>query len=149
MATVSWDDAAVYDLLNSPDGPVGRLIAELSERGAMVARSVVRVRKVPGTRRTRAGRNSTAWPPGFTKAGIRVHGPVIGSRGGLYGGVNAPFNPGLFLEHPAEQMSRSYPFLTTAMDSLEILLWPAGTSVRCSSPSARRRGASGRGPTRS
>jgi hypothetical protein len=47
-----------------------------------------------------------------------VHGPVRGTYT-LYGGVNAAGNPGIFLEAPAEQMTRKYPFLTTAMDSLE------------------------------
>ena len=113
MNAVIWDDAAIQDLLNSPDGPVGQLIAELSERAATVARNTVRVRT------TRAGRHSTARPPGFTRAGIRVHGPVIGSGGGLYGGVNAPADPTIFLEQPAEQMHRAYPFLTTGLESLE------------------------------
>jgi hypothetical protein len=116
-----WNQARLEDLLNSPDGPVGRLIAELSGQAAAVARSAVRVRSVPGTRRTRAGRNSTAVPPGFTKASIRVHGPVTGSRGGLYGGVNAALVPTVFLEHDpdgAEQMDRQYPFLTTGLESL-------------------------------
>jgi hypothetical protein len=49
-----------------------------------------------------------------------VHGPVTGSRGGLYGGVNAEADPTIFLEKPAEQMDRKYPFLTTGLDSLEV-----------------------------
>lgn len=113
------DRAAMDVMLNDPAGPVGQLIAELSGQAAQIARSAVRVREVPGTRRTRAGRHSTARPPGYTKARIVVHGPVVGSRGGLYGGVNAPGNPGIFLEHPAEQMSRKYPFLTTALDAIQ------------------------------
>lgn len=113
------DQAATHALLNDPAGPVGQLVAEVSEQAARIARSAVRVRQVPGTRRTRAGRHSTARPPGFTKASIRVHGPVIGSRGGLYGGVNAEGNPGIFLEYPAEQMTRKYPFLTTALDAIQ------------------------------
>lgn len=114
MIEIVWDEAALADLLNSPDGPVGELIAELSARAAVVARATVPVR------RSRAGRNSTARPPGFTKAGITVHGPVTGSRGGLYGGVNAPADPSIFLETPADQMNRKYPFLTAGLDSLEL-----------------------------
>ena len=127
------DDAALEDLLNSPDGLVGQLIAELDEQAAAVARADVPVRKIPGDRRHRAGRGSSARPPGYTKASSVVHGPVVGSRGGLYGGVNAPADPAIFLERPARQMSRRYPFLTTGLDSIQdLLLCPAaGGSASC------------------
>lgn len=114
---IDLDDAAITALLTDPAGPVGELIAELSGQAAAVARIVVHVR--PGTPRSGAwSARSTARPPGFTRASIRVHGPVIGSGGGLYGGVNAAADPAVFLEYPAEQMYESYPFLTTALDSL-------------------------------
>jgi hypothetical protein len=116
---VIWDDAAFEELLDSVDGPVGQLIAELSERAATVARAVVPVRDpLIRDRRRRAGRTSNARPPGFTKAGIRVHGPIRGATG-MYGGVNAPADPTVFLEDPASQMTRSYPFLTAGLDSLQ------------------------------
>jgi hypothetical protein len=115
---IRWHEAAIQEELNSVDGPVGRLIAELSAEAARIARSVVRVRNVPGDRRHRAGRTSNARPPGFLKADIRVHGPVRGSLGGLYGGVNAAADPSIFLEYPASQMDRKYPFLTTALDTI-------------------------------
>jgi hypothetical protein len=115
---IKWREDQLHELLNSVDGPVGRLIAELSAEAAQIARSAVRVRSVPGTRRTRAGRGSSARPPGFLKADIRVHGPVRGSLGGLYGGVNAAADPAVFLEYPAAQMTRKYPFLTTALDEI-------------------------------
>jgi hypothetical protein len=108
---IVWDDKAVYDLLNSADGPVGELILELSERAAAVAKSVVRVRTQRG--------GSTARPPGFTKASIKVHFPAWGSLGLLYGGVNASADPTIFLEYPASQMTQSYPFLTMGLFSLE------------------------------
>lgn len=119
MSTVvlHWSDAAEAELLNSVDGPVGRLIMELSYRAAAVARSAAPVRAVPGTRRTRAGRNSTARAAGFLKADIRTH-LARGSLGGLYGGVNAAADPAIFLEYPASQMDRKYPFLTTALDAI-------------------------------
>jgi len=115
---IRWHEQAIQEELNSVDGPVGRLIAELSAEAAQIARSMVRVRNVPGDRRHRAGRGSSARVPGFTKASIAVHGPVRGSLGGLYGGVNAAGNPSIFLEYPAEQMDRKYPFLTTALDEI-------------------------------
>jgi hypothetical protein len=107
-------------LLNDPAGPVGQLIAELSERVATVARDTVPVRNPAAkNRRRRAGRGSSAQPPGWTKASIKVHGPVRG-HSNLYGGVNAAGNPGIFLEYPARQMNRKYPFLTTGIDSLTL-----------------------------
>ena len=114
---IRWHEAALEEELNSIDGPVGRLIMELSDQAALIARAAVRVRNVPGDRRHRAGRGSTASPPGFTKASIRTH-IARGSLGGLYGGVNAAGNPGLFLEYPASQMDRKYPFLTVALDAI-------------------------------
>lgn len=118
MSRFSLNRAEVEDLVNDPAGPVGKLLAELADKGSAVAKSVVHVRSERGNRHTRAGRNSTARPPGFTKASIHSHGPVRGDRG-LYASVNAQADPAIFLETPAQQLTRSYPFLTTALDSLE------------------------------
>lgn len=116
------DERAYEDLFRSPDGPVGQLIAELDERAAMTARGIVHV--YPGTARSTIWNPATSTallPAGYTKGTIRVHGPVRGSRGGLYGGVNAAAAPTIFLEHPAEQMrARGYPFLTTALNTLRV-----------------------------
>lgn len=118
MTDISWDEGAIDDLLNSIEGPVGQFIGELSLRASIVATAVVHVR--PGTPASATtGRTSNARPPGFTKARIRPH-LARGSRTGhLYGGVNAPADPTLFLEMPAEQMGRTFPFLTTGLFSLE------------------------------
>jgi hypothetical protein len=117
---LDWRDAQLEELLNSPEGPVGQLIAELSAQAATVARATVPVRD-PATRNRhrRTGRGSNARPPGFTKAGIHVHGPVRGIYN-VYGGVNAPADPSIFLEYPARQMTRGYPFLTAGLDSLVV-----------------------------
>ena len=110
------DESAFEELFRTEDSPVGKLVEELSERAALIARGVVHVR--PGTPRSTVWTpRSTAWPRGYTKASIHVHGPVRG-RDWIYGGVNAAGNPGFFLEHPAEQMYQPYPFLTTGLDSL-------------------------------
>src|SRR6266436_4226550 len=51
---VHLNDAAIYDLLNGADGPVAKMLDELSERAAAVARANVPVRKVrPGFRHVR------------------------------------------------------------------------------------------------
>lgn len=116
---IHWDDRALDELLKSPDGPVGKMLLDLSVHVADVARSVVRVRNpLTRDRRHRAGRNSTAHPPGYTKALIRPHLGRGTITGNLYGGANAPGSPGIFLEYPASQMDDRYPFLTTGLDSI-------------------------------
>lgn len=114
---VDWNDAALADLLNSVQGPVGMFIHELSVQATAVAIAVVHVR--PGTASSATtGLTSDARAPGFTKSRIR---PQIGynKRGRLYGGVRAPADPAIFLEKPAEQEHQKYPFLTSALWSLE------------------------------
>jgi hypothetical protein len=110
---IDLDEAAVTELLNAADGPVGRMLSELSEQAAGVARGRVRVRHT----RTWSAR-SDASAPGFTLASIS---PKIGydSQGLIYGGVTAAEDPTVFLEEPRVDRQR-YPFLTTGLDSLEL-----------------------------
>lgn len=107
------DEAAVYELLNSRDGPVGWLMEELSAQVVAVARARVRVRKavwdIPVSR-------NTAFPPGYTLASIRSN--VHYYQGLIYGGAAAVEDPTVYLENPAEQMEAEYPFITTGLDSL-------------------------------
>ena len=107
------DEAAVYDLLNSPDGPVGRLMYELSGQAATVARVRVRIRKavwdIPASR-------NTAFPVSYTLGSIRSN--VHWYQGLIYGGAAAAEDPTVYLEDPAEQMESEYPFLTTGLNSL-------------------------------
>jgi hypothetical protein len=123
---IRWDEAAVDDLLHDPAGPVGQFIAGLDEIAAQTARRTVH--EFPGTSRSTVWNPATSTavlPPGTTRDSIRVHGPVRGSRGGLYGGVNAMLVPGLFLDFPpkgAVQMYDRYPFLTTGLDAVEAAL---------------------------
>jgi hypothetical protein len=115
--TIIWDEAALEDLLDSMDGPVGRFIWELSVRAAAIATEVVHVR--PGTPASATtGRTSNAYSPGYTRARIRPHLAKGALTGGLYGGVNAPYSPSTWLETPAEQMHKTYPFITTGVYSL-------------------------------
>ena len=115
---IDWDERALDDLLNSIEGPVGQLISELSMRATVVAWSVVHVR--PGTPASATtGRTSNARPPAFTKLNTRPHIARGAVTGHLYGGVNAPADPSIFLELPARQMHEAYPFLTTGLWSLE------------------------------
>jgi hypothetical protein len=115
---IEWDEAALEDLLDSMDGPVGKFIWELSVRAAAIAAEAVHVR--PGTPASATtGRTSNARPPGYTKARIRPHLARGAMTGKLYGGINAPADPAIFLEMPADQMHKTYPFLTTGVYSLQ------------------------------
>lgn len=117
--TVHWNDAAYDELMNSVTGPVADLLRDLSGQVVTVAQAAVHVRTMDRhDRRRRAGANSTAHAPGYTKSLIRPHLGRGTLTGQLYGGANAPGSPGVFLEYPAEQMDRAYPFLTTGLDSL-------------------------------
>ena len=114
---VDWDEKALDSLLNSVEGPVGMFIFELSVRASIVAAMVVHIR--PGTASSATtGPTSDARPRGFTKARITPH-MGYNKRGRLYGGVNAPADPAIFLEKPAEQEHDKYPFLTTGLWSLQ------------------------------
>ena len=117
------DYASVEELIHDPAGPVGQLILELSERAAGVARGKAHV--FPGTPRStvwRPATSSAVLPSGTMRSSIEVHPPQIGSRGGMFGGVDAVGIPTVFLEFPpkgAVQLYDRYPFMTTGLDSLE------------------------------
>jgi hypothetical protein len=114
-----WDDAAFEEILNAPGGLVANFIWELSVEAAAVATAVVHV--LPGTPRSGfwGPRSTAVRPPGYTRARIRPHLAWGARTGHVYGGVNAPADPSIFLEFPAEQMYDVYPFLTTGLWSLE------------------------------
>lgn len=112
MADFKLDDAAVTELLDNEDGPVGTFLLELAEQAAAVARAKVRVRTDP----TWSSR-SDARPPGFTKALISVNRGHTGT-GRPWASANAPADPAIFLEYPREDREE-YPFLTTGLWSLE------------------------------
>lgn len=120
---VELDLVAIDELLNSPDGPVGLVIAELSDKAAAIAKEAAPVMKVP--------KNLSRWgkmfdpryqygPLGMTKAGVHAHFPAFNKLGGIYGGVNAPYGPTLFLERPAIQVRVLEMFMTRALYTVEL-----------------------------
>jgi hypothetical protein len=117
---IHLNDVVIYDLLNGADGPVAQMLDEISERAAAVARANVPVRRphVGSVRRRPRGGFNTAYPPGYTL--VSIHSNVHWYNGLIYGGIAAVEEPTVFLEDPAEQMHRRYPFMSTAFDSLEI-----------------------------
>jgi hypothetical protein len=116
---VEIDEQGFDDLLHDPDGPVGKFLAEAAAQITDVARAKAPVmwRKNYWTERSNAVR-----PPGTTKGSIHSHGPALDAAGDLYSGANADANPTIFLEKPAKQMHREYPFLTSGLWSVEDLL---------------------------
>lgn len=114
--SVEISDEAVLAMLRDEEGPVGDLMRELADQIAAVAREKAPVR-IP--RRFRTGRTSSARATGYTRANIEsVTGHATTHDDILFGGANAPEDPGLFLELPAKQMHEKHPFLSTALDSI-------------------------------
>lgn len=112
--SVHLSEAAIYDLLNGMNGPVALLLDTLSEQAASVARANVPIRKT----RLGGSQRSTSFPPGYTLESI--HSNVHWYNGLIYGGIAAVELPTIFLEYPASQMKRSYPFMSTAFDSIAL-----------------------------
>lgn len=113
------DPLAFEALLKDPAGPVGQFLAEAANQITDVARAEAPVMKGKNywTEKSNAVR-----PPGTTKASVHSHGPALDTAGDLYSGANAVANPTIFLEKPARQLKREYPFLTSSLWSVEDLL---------------------------
>lgn len=113
---VKLDPDALEELLNSPDGPVGVVIDELSGEAATIARALA-----PIMARTKWSLLRQYGPPGVTKASVRKSGFRWNSLGQLYSGVNVNYGPTLFLQRPARQIhTTQYMFLSQALDAVEL-----------------------------
>lgn len=113
-------EEAVRELMQDIDGPVGDLMREIAKQIETVAiqkapvLSAKNVRSLKSTAfRTADGLIKT---PGYTKRHItttighsKLHDDFV------FAGVNAPGDPGIFLEAPAEQLHETHPFLTTGL----------------------------------
>lgn len=122
---VTIDQRAVDELMSDIDGPVGILMRKIADQIADVARS-----KAPTLNpRNIWSYKSSAWRgesaikiPGYTKRHITTtvgHSKLHG--GYVFGGANAPGDPGLFLEIPAEQLKgNARPFLTTGLWAVNV-----------------------------
>jgi hypothetical protein len=115
---VQLDEAAMEDMLHSPDGLVGVYINGLAVQMGFAARAGAPARapqneswipakstsypslKFPDTETLRASIKSVF---GYNKAG------------NMYGGVNVVYGPTLFLTRPARQIHREYLFMTDAL----------------------------------
>lgn len=112
---VRLDDAAIDETLTSKDGPVGEWLDQMTKRMEAVAAAKAPVRR-PGSVWNEA--TTSAAPMGWTKShiGRRV---AKYKNGELYGSINAPAHPAIFLEYPRVDRVKQ-PFLTTALWSFEV-----------------------------
>lgn len=112
----------IDELMRDEEGPVGDLMRDLAQQMADVARIKVRIRGVRGIfGQHPTGRTSNANSPAYTKRHITStvgHSKLHNEY--LFAGAEAPGNPGIFLEAPAEQMHDKYPFLTTGLWSVQL-----------------------------
>lgn len=112
FVSLQLSDLAIESLLADADGPVGRYMYEISQKMAIIAKRAAPVMK---GKNYWTSRSNAIRPPGTTRASVHN---VFGydDVGQPFAGVNALANPSIFLEKPAVQMHRKYPFLTLALD---------------------------------
>jgi len=112
---IECDDVALEDMFNNPDGLVGDWL-----KGKVAEMTAIATAGAPlqQPKNWSWGADSSSYMPrslGYLKGGVRPHFPAYTRFGSLYGGVNAPYGPTLFLEKPARQLHHSYPFLSAAL----------------------------------
>lgn len=115
--TLNLDETELEDMLQSPDGLVGRYINGLSIQMGNAARSGAPA-KSPLNESWHPAK-STSYPsakwPGQTLR-ESIHAVFKYNKAGqMYGGVNAAYGPTLFLTKPARQIHREYTFMTDAL----------------------------------
>ncbi len=121
MSELKWNDAALYDLLHSMDGPVGKWLAEKSLEMTSAAMAGAPIQK---PKNFSWGKHSTSYMPrsfGYLKGSVRPHMGYT-KTGMLYGGTNAAYGPTLFLERGGGRYDHAerIPFMTTALYSVTI-----------------------------
>jgi hypothetical protein len=121
VAEVNLYPGALEDLLNSPDGPVGGVIAALSMEATDIAKAAAPLQK-PSSHSWSFAKSTSymPWSTTYLKVNVRWSGFRFNGFGQMYSGVNAPYGPTLFLERPADQLHRKYPFLSTALYTVEL-----------------------------
>lgn len=122
---VEISQAAVDELMRDADGPVGDLMHRIADQIATVAREKAPVLKASNvwSLKSTALRTAdgTVKVPGYTKRHITT---TVGHSklhdGYLFAGANAPGDPGIFLEAPAEQLHEKRAFLTAGLWAVTI-----------------------------
>ncbi len=121
MSEFKWDDAALHDLLQSIDGPVGKWLAEKTLELTAEVEAAAPIQK---PKNYSWGHGSTSYMPrsiGYLKGGVRPHMGYT-KTGMLFGGVDAPYGPTLFLERGGGRHGHAerIPFMSTALYSVVI-----------------------------
>ena len=116
---VQLDEAAMDDMLHSPDGLVGTYINGLAIQMGYAARAGAPAKSPQNeswmpVKSTSYPSLKYPSPEGGLRASIKS---VFGytKAGNMYGGVNAAYGPTLFLTKPAKQIHRVYTFMTDAL----------------------------------
>lgn len=117
FAEVNFHEDALDELLNTPGGPVGVTIDELSHKAAGIAEAIA-----PVMERKRFDPYKQYGPPGATKKSVRPSGFRFNGLGQMYSGVNVDYGPTAFLEFPARQYkgSTEWMFMTHVLEEIEI-----------------------------
>lgn len=114
---VHLDEAAMEDMLHSPDGLVGTYIAGLGVQAAAIARAMAPA-KDPRNESWHPLK-STSYPsiehPGLMLKATIKQAFGYTKDGQMYGGVNVAYGPTLFLTRPAKQIHHEYTFMTDAL----------------------------------
>jgi hypothetical protein len=121
---VTLNAPALEWYLNGLDGPVGILMAELAVE---MSRTVVSLAPVLKPWNIWNPLSSAVSPVAGTLKKSVYPKRGYSSRGRLYGGVNAPAYPTMFLEDPAEQLHEWVPFMSAA-------LWTVPTAATIPAP---------------
>lgn len=114
MADLRWDEAALADLLNSLDGPVGRWLVEKTAEMTALTMLGAPLQK---RKNWSWGRDSSSYMPrsmGYLKSSVKPH-MGYSKSGHLFAGTDAAYGPTLFLETPSSQMHERIPFMTNAL----------------------------------
>jgi hypothetical protein len=119
---VHLDEALLDDLLNSPGGPVGVLISDLSHAAEHRAKLLAPVMKRRNLWHFGGYFNPERQygPFGATKQSVRWSGFLFNGRGQMYSGVNVNYGPTLFLERPARQVRPVFMFMSEALNSVAL-----------------------------
>jgi hypothetical protein len=131
MADVNLYPEDLDWLLNSPDGPVGVVIEELSEKAAAIATAAAPVIRggtsYPGSNFSKWGkmfdpRYQYGSAPGTTRASVRPSGFRYNALGQLYSGVNVNYGSTLFLQQGGGRYGRAirHPFMSVALETVEL-----------------------------
>jgi hypothetical protein len=122
---VTVDEQAVYEFMRDIDGPVGDLMREIARQLEAVAvehAPILKAKNVWSLRSTAfRTADGTIKTPGYLKRNITSKvGLAVTMDNMMFAGADAPGDPGIFLEAPAEQMHEKHPFLSTALWAVEV-----------------------------